>query len=96
MGWIILLIVVVLLILNQFFYSRNNFNQSKYEALPIEIQILIDEENVEKIVEILWGLELENEYQLFNDIMAAVDSKGFAFSIKIDKARKKIKEKNIL
>lgn len=93
--WVVLIIgiLVYFLLIKPFLRKRNADNLDSYRALPGEMKILIEQEEVFVLAEILVALELEKDFQSAKILLDAIASKGFGFSNRVDKIRNEMRIK---
>ncbi len=93
--WIVIILglLIFFFIIKPFLKKRNAENLDSYRALPGEMKILIEQEEVIVLAEILVALELERDYEYAKTLLDAIAYKGFGFSRRVDKIRNEMRIK---
>jgi hypothetical protein len=78
-------------VIRPFLRHRKAENFGSYLAVPDEVKFMINSEQVFELSELLVHLEQEREFELCKVILQAIDSKGFAFSRRVDKVRNEMR-----
>ncbi|WP_336071033.1 hypothetical protein [Mesoflavibacter sp. CH_XMU1404-2] len=91
--FIIICVLVYFLVIKPFLKKRATENLASFLALPSEVQNMIHQEDVFGLSELLVELELNKSYGPAKLILEAIDSKGFAFSRRVDKVRNEMRIK---
>jgi len=89
--WIVLILglLVYFFLIKPFLQKRKAHNLYSYLAVPEEVKVLIDQEEVFELAELLVELELDRKYELAKLILDAIASKSFGFSRRVDRIEMK-------